>query len=48
MGQIILLASFIFLGLMTLVVMLLLLMFWWVAHLQEAKKMGRLNSFWQP
>ena len=38
MGQIILLASFIFLGLMTLVVMLLLLMFWWVAHLQEAKK----------
>ena len=38
MGQIILLASFIFLGLMTLVVMLLLLMFWWMPRLQEVKK----------
>ena len=38
MGQIILLASFIFLGLITLVVMLLLLMFWWMPRLQAAKK----------
>ena len=38
MGQIILLASFIFIGLICLVVMLLLLMFWWMPHLQEAKK----------
>ena len=38
MGQIILLASFIFLGLVSLVVMLLLLMFWWMPRLQAAKK----------
>jgi hypothetical protein len=38
MGQIILLASFIFFGLITLVLMLLLMMFWWISALQDARK----------
>ena len=38
MGQIILLTSFIFLGLIFLVLMLLLFMFWWIKPLQDAKK----------
>ena len=38
MGQILLLASFIFTGLLCLVVMLLLMMFWWMPKLQKAKK----------
>ena len=38
MGQIILLTSFIFTGLIFLVVMLLLFMFWWIKPLQDAKK----------
>ena len=38
MGQIILLASFIFFGLISLVLMLLLLMFWWIPVLQDVKK----------
>ena len=38
MGQIILLTSFIFTGLASLVVMLLLLMFWWLPALQEARE----------
>ena len=38
MGQIILLASFIFFGLLTLILMLLLLMFWWIPVLKDTKK----------
>ena len=38
LGQIILLTSFIFFGLGSLVVMLLLLMFWWLPALQEARE----------
>ena len=38
MGQIILLASFLFFGLITLIVMLLLLMFWWIPVLQDVRK----------
>lgn len=38
MGQIILLTSFIFIGLIFLVLMLLMFMFWWIKPLQDAKK----------